>query len=79
VGHRSDLHELEAYRRRAALSVEDLWLRYFGLGGLATFNEVCAHLRGAGLDDHEHDVLVHALNERFLELGLDSRIPYSRP
>ena len=27
--------------------------------------------------DHEHDVIAHALNERFVELGGNHPVPYS--
>ncbi len=65
-------------RRRAALTPEQLWLRYFALGGTASASEleaICAGEVWASADTH--DRIAHALNERFLELGSDFPLPYS--
>lgn len=64
-------------RRRADLSVIGLYVRYVALGGGATSAELEAHMdRGAPLTPTEHDIAVHAINERFLELGDSERLPY---
>ncbi|HUR78613.1 MAG TPA: hypothetical protein VMZ22_11735 [Acidimicrobiales bacterium] len=69
---------LDQARRAASLSHFELWLRFFELGGMSTALEVEAYLYGAlEPTNHERDVLVHALNERFSELGGDHPIPYS--
>jgi hypothetical protein len=34
--------------------------------------------RTEGLERLDYDMLVHALNERFSDLGLDHPVPYSR-
>ena len=75
---RSSGDVLELARQRAELSHAELWFRFFELGGLSTSLEVEAYLYGA-LEPtaHEHDVLVHALNERFVELGGNHPVPYS--
>lgn len=75
---RSSDDVLELARQRAELSHAELWFRFFELGGLSTSLEVEAFLYGA-LEPtaHEHDVLVHALNERFVELGGNHPVPYS--
>jgi hypothetical protein len=65
----------------ARLSLPELWLRYFGLGGMNTESELGDHLDeipGRAFDDGQHDVVVQALNERFMELHLDHPIPYRR-
>jgi hypothetical protein len=69
---------LDQFRKNAGLTHPDLWLRYFGLGGMSTAFEVEAYLYGA-LEPtaHDRDVLVHALNERFTEMGRDHPVPYS--
>ena len=69
---------LDQARRDAGLSTSELWLRYFGLGGTSTPIELEAYLHGA-LEPtaHEHDLLVHAINERHVELGGDHPVPYS--
>lgn len=69
---------LERGRRDTGLSVADLWMRYFTLGGMRTALEVEAILFGALVGtDHDRDVLAVALNERFAELGGDHPIPYT--
>lgn len=68
---------LDQYRRRALLSHTELWLRYFALGGMSTALELEAFLQGALVPSvHDHDVIAHALNERFVELGGDHLVPY---
>jgi hypothetical protein len=68
----------------AGLSVPELWLRYFALGGTATAAQMEAHMDGEGdgafvVDgDLQHDTLVQALNERFMELHRGDALPYER-
>lgn len=65
-------------RRDAGLSEPDLWLRYFGLGGMRTPVEVECYLRGTAVpSDRDHDTLAHALNERFSELGRNHPVHYA--
>lgn len=73
----TDHEALDAARRRAGLSVEDLWLRYFELGGLASLIELDAFLRGALRPVRlEHDILAHALNEALIERGQIADVAY---
>lgn len=60
------------------MSVADLWVRYFGIGGMTSALEFEATLHGA-LDTTSFDrnQIVHALNERLAELGRDQRLEYS--
>jgi hypothetical protein len=68
---------LELYRREAGLSPSELWLRYFELGGMSTALELEAYLFGALIPTaHDHDLVAHALNERFVELGGNHPVPY---
>lgn len=70
--------DLERARRHLGLSVSELWLRYFALGGMYTALEVDATLFGALLpSDHDHDMLAVALNECFAAAGGDHPVPYS--
>ena len=75
--HRTALRNaLEA----ADLSLEQLWMRYFALGGSADLMDMDAHLAGLTLlPSGERDVLAHALNERLDELISQRRVPYTRP
>jgi hypothetical protein len=68
---------LEVFRKDADLTRGELWLRYFELGGMSTSFQVEAFLHGALTPSpHDHDVLAHALNERFVELGGNHPVPY---
>jgi anti-sigma B factor antagonist len=62
---------LEIGRRAAGLSVTDLFVSYFALGGTAHLGDMRAFLGGMdhALDGHQQDVAAHAVNERFVELG----------
>jgi anti-anti-sigma factor len=62
---------LEVGRRAAGLSVMDLFVAYFALGGTANLGEVGAFLAGRDdvLDGHQQDVAAHAVNERLVALG----------
>ena len=69
---------LDLYRRDAELSQGELWFRYFELGGMSTGLQLEAYLYGAlEPSAHDHDVIAHALNERFSEMGGDHPVPYS--
>ncbi|HSN38331.1 MAG TPA: hypothetical protein VLT34_18465 [Arthrobacter sp.] len=65
--------------RHADVSVEELWLRYFTLGGQAGQFEVEAYIHGAmALPALQRDILAHALNERLDELYSGApRAPYT--
>lgn len=70
---------LDVFRREAGLSRNELWLRYFALGGMSSAVEVEAFLVSALVPTpHDHDVLAHALNERFVEMGGNHPVPYRR-
>ena len=68
---------LDHFRQDAALSHGELWLRYFELGGMSTGLQLEAFLYGAlEPTEHDHDVIAHALNERFVEMGGNHPVPY---
>lgn len=65
-------------RLEAGLSHGELWLRYFELGGMSTALQLEAYLYGALVpSNHDHDVLAHTLNERFVEMGGNHPVPYA--
>jgi hypothetical protein len=76
--------QLRTAMAEAGLSIPELWLRYFALGGTATAAQMEAHMDGEEDrafvvdDDLQHDTLVQALNERFMELHRDDALPYER-
>ncbi|SEL92749.1 Serine phosphatase RsbU, regulator of sigma subunit [Blastococcus sp. DSM 46786] len=70
---------LAAGYAHADLSLEQLWVRYFALGGTADLMEVDAYLHGlAPVPSAQHDLLAHAVNERLDELLTRHRVPYTR-
>lgn len=69
---------LEAARNMLGLSVDQLWLDYIGLGGNLPPKQIQALLTGhIDLDDHNHDLLTQALNERFTDHHSDHPLPYA--
>jgi hypothetical protein len=69
---------LDLARQDAGLTQHELWIRYFGLGGMTRALELEAVCHGAMLaTDPDHDRIAHALNERFTELGRNHPVPYS--
>lgn len=58
----------------APLALEQLWIKYFGIGGKAGLIEVQAYVYGAfSLPPIERDILAHALNETLTTLGMNGR------
>jgi len=71
---------LAASIQRAELTIEQLWTRYFALGGDADLMDVDAHLAGlVSLPPGQRDMLAHAINERLDEVIAAHRVPYTRP
>jgi serine phosphatase RsbU (regulator of sigma subunit) len=69
---------LESAVRYAGLSLEQLWTRYFALGGDLDLIEVDAFLAGAmQVPRLQRDMLAHAVNERLDELFGQRRVPYT--
>jgi hypothetical protein len=64
----------------APLTLEQIWIKYFGIGGKAGLTEVQAYVYGAlSLPPLERDILAHALNETLNSLGVDGlRATYSQ-
>ena len=76
----SDVVALEAARVELGLTLYELWVAYFALGGLRDSRALGAYLDGTGITtDTDHDVIAHALNETFVELGQNHPMPYRRP
>lgn len=77
----NDDRQLEAIRLllpSAQLTAGELWLKYFAIGGSAGQFEVEAFLYGAHqLPTLERDLVAQTLNEQFMALGLEDRIPFS--
>jgi hypothetical protein len=72
------IDQLDQARQGAGLTHGELWLRYFELGGMSSALQVEAYCYGALQPSaHDHDVVAHALNERFTELGRNHPVPYA--
>jgi hypothetical protein len=70
-------HRFHQAFEAADISVDELWLRYFSLGGDAGRFELDAYLNGAiALPPSQHDIVAHAINERLNEIA-PPRAPYS--
>ena len=70
---------LEAARVDLGLTMPGLWLDYFALGGLMDVDELAEYLTdlGPGTSASDHDALVHALNEAYVDAGSAIRLAYS--
>jgi len=66
-------------RRRLGLSAMGLWIGYFAVGGNGSLADLTNWLSGASaLSVHDYDLLVQAVNDKFVALGMDHPVPYSR-
>lgn len=69
---------VEAARSMLDVSLDQLWIDYFALGGTLSRARIQAFLTGERpLRDHDHDLLVQALNERFIDRGEDHPLGYA--
>jgi hypothetical protein len=63
----------------AQLTLDQLWMRYFALGGTGDLMDVDAYVSGlAPFPEGQRDLLAHAVNERLDELVGQHRVPYTR-
>ena len=59
---------VEEARVELGVSIVGLWLDYVALGGSLSAAQLGGFLSGAEqVSDHDYDMLVHAVNERFLD------------
>jgi hypothetical protein len=76
----NDVVALDSARLELGLTLHDLWVAYFALGGCCDSRALGAYLDGTGTTtDADHDVIVHALNETFVDRGGNHPMPYRRP
>ncbi|EWC63191.1 Serine phosphatase RsbU, regulator of sigma subunit [Actinokineospora spheciospongiae] len=63
---------------QTSLPLEQLWLRYFSIGGTMGLMEVEAYLHGLmPMPVPQRDMLAHAINERLNEIDVPQSAPYS--
>jgi hypothetical protein len=62
----------------SGLTLSELWLGYFGLGGNSSELQLSRYVAGTDHpDDHEHDLIAQTLNERFQDLDVDDPVAYA--
>jgi hypothetical protein len=72
-----DAAVLDQARREVGLSIDQLWVSYFEIGGKADPLELEAILRGMiEPEPYQYNVIAHALNERFMDRGEDHPVRY---
>ena len=72
-----DVSDLDDARQRLGLSFYDLWVRYIGVGGSRDAHGIRSYLTGRDTSsDADHDHLVIALNEAFVDAGQGGLLPY---
>ncbi|HEV3473683.1 MAG TPA: hypothetical protein VG408_10885 [Actinomycetota bacterium] len=63
-------------KARAGLTFEDLWIAYVGLGGNRSLAAITSHIEDdIPIAARDHDLLVDALNDHFVGLGMNH--PYA--
>lgn len=75
----ASLTALREARERLGVSNMDLWITYFSVGGNRDADHLVAYLEGrldGDPDPAEHDHIVDALNELFIERGLNHPLSY---
>jgi len=68
--------EVSIVRRMTAMSIEEVFVAYFALGGTAEHHQMVRHLLegDSDLGVHQRDILAHAVNECFRDLGSDEHL-----
>lgn len=78
MAHVPDVVLLDEARKRLGLSLNQLWLSYFTLGGKADRIEFEAFFhRLMRPDAFEYNMLAQAVNEHFMDRGEHERVPYA--
>lgn len=67
---------LKAGLARSDLTIEQLWLGYLSVGGAKSMGHMVAELRGDDLPEREYDVIAQALNDHFVEHGINNSVTY---
>ena len=69
--------DLGAALSQLGMTVRDLWIGYFAIGGNGTLADVRGWLDGtAQPSDEDHDLMAHALNEEFADRDLNHPVRY---
>jgi hypothetical protein len=69
---------IAAARQELALTPQEVWLGYVSVGGDRTLAVMRTWLTGgAEIPDRDYDFIAQALNDRFIERGLNHPVAYS--
>lgn len=69
---------LESGRELAGLSVLDLWVAYWSIGGMATPQALMTYLDGTQVPEAgDYDVVAQAINDQFIGREMDHPVPYA--
>ncbi|MHA7181297.1 GAF domain-containing protein [Arthrobacter sp. MDB2-24] len=69
------VQKMRAVLSETGLSLEEVWIRYYGLGGSVSQCELDAYLGGLLLlQDHECDILADAMNDLLVDRGAKERV-----
>lgn len=68
---------LRAGLAQSELSVDDVWVRYVGMGGTLSRTGLEAVLSGEPVAAGQYDVIAQVLNEYFLDHGGDHPVAYA--
>ncbi|TLM88213.1 hypothetical protein [Pseudarthrobacter sp. NamE5] len=79
-GEDEQRHDFRLAFEAAPLALEQVWMKYFSIGGKVGLTEVQAYVYAAlSIPPMERDMLAHALNESLNSLGVNGRrASYSR-
>jgi hypothetical protein len=69
---------LDGHRAQAGVTVADLWLDCFAIGGQLSPDDLQSVLSGTATpNDVDYDVIAQALNDTFTDSGEDHPVPYA--
>ncbi|WP_216660113.1 hypothetical protein [Paenarthrobacter sp. CM16] len=78
LSEQEQIRGLKVALKESEISVEELWLKYFSIGGSIGEYEVDAYVETSfPLPPLERDLLAHAANELIDELPARSKAPYA--
>ena len=67
---------IDQARQRLGMSIHDLWLNYFAVGGNGSLDDVQTWLAEGDVPGREHNLMAQALNDVYTDRGLDHPIAY---
>jgi hypothetical protein len=69
---------LRAAQEHLGITLYEVWFAYVEVGGNASLRIVQGWLLGVGEpDDHQHDLMAQAFNDRFIDQGMNHPVAYA--